>query len=318
MGGTTTERLIDVLLTDLTLAEKLADGGQGTVFRLTDGRLLKLYHPEVAVLAAELGRLIQLPVRDLVGGTTAWPTGRVFHRGRCVGLLMPEAPARFATRLAGRSRLLELQYLLYPRRAMWASLALPDAVGRRRLAAGYARLFDVLHRNEVVVGDVSMRNLLWTLSGGPGVYAIDCDGFRLVGRPPAVRPADTAGWVDPASPRAVTLDTDRYKLALLTVRLLLGNHTVTPADVSGRAHSGLDPAVAALAARAGRPGDRPPAAAWLAALTGDVAAGGSHIAFPRRSRSGYPKPPGFPLPDSGGTGKALPAVSAAGQDGNRR
>ncbi len=299
----------DVSLTDLTVAEKLADGGQGTVFRLTDGRLLKLYHPGVAVLAAELGRLIRLPVRELVGASTSWPVGRVFHRGRCVGLVMPEAPRRFTTRLAGRTRLLELQFLLYPKRAMWASLTLPDATDRRRLAAGYARLFDVLHRNEIVVGDGSMRNLLWTLSGGPGVYAIDCDGFRLVGRPPAVRPADTAGWVDPASPRAVTLDTDRYKLALLTVRLLAGNHTVTPADVAAKPllRSGFDAAVTALAGRAGQPGARPSAAAWLAALSGDAAAGGSRITFSC-----------FPFPGCGGTGKALPIVSVPAQDGNRR
>lgn len=301
--------MTDVALTDLTVVEKLAEGGQGTVFRLTDGRLLKLYHAEVAVLSVELGRLIQLPVRQLVGAMTAWPTGRVFHRGRCVGLLMPEAPARFATKLAGASRLLELQFLLYPRRAMWADLALPDDDQRRRLAAGYARLFDVLHRNEIVVGDVSMRNLLWTLSGGPGVFAIDCDGFRLAGRPPAVRPADTAGWVDPACPRAVTLDTDRYKLALLTVRLLLGNHVVTPADGCAKPllRAGFGPAVAALAARAGKPGTRPSAASWHAALTGDAAAGGSRIAISC-----------FPLPSSGGTGKALPAAASQAHDGNRR
>jgi hypothetical protein len=312
--------MIDVSLTDLTVAEKLAEGGQGTVFRLVDGRLLKLYHAEVAVLAAELARLIQLPVRELVDATTAWPSGRVFHRGRCVGLLMPEAPARFATRLAGRPRLLELQFLLYPKRAMWASLVLPDAADRRRLAAGYARLFDVLHRNEIVVGDVSMRNLLWTLSGGPGVYAIDCDGFRLVGRPPSVRPADTAGWVDPASPRAVTLDTDRYKLALLVVRLLLGNPTVTPADVAGKPLLLKDfgMAMAALAACADRPGARPPAAAWLAALTGDAVAGGSRITFSRSSRSDHQIRTCFPLPDSGGTGKALPIIPVPAQDGNRR
>lgn len=301
--------MTDVALTDLTVAEKLAEGGQGTVFRLSDGRLLKLYHAEVAVLSVELGRLIQLPVRQLVGATTAWPTGRVFHRGRCVGLLMPEAPARFATRLAGASRLLELQFLLYPRRAMWADLALPDDDQRRRLAAGYAQLFDVLHRNEIVVGDVSMRNLLWTLSGGPGVFAIDCDGFRLAGRPPAVRPADTAGWGDPAGPREVTLDTDRYKLALLTVRLLLGNHAVTPADGWAKPllRAGFGPSVAALAARADRPGTRPSAASWLAALTGDAAPGGSRIAISC-----------FPLPSSCGTGKALPAATSPAQDGSRR
>jgi DNA-binding helix-hairpin-helix protein with protein kinase domain len=259
--------MTDVVLGDLAASAKIADGGQGRVFRLADlpGTLLKLYHPGIAVLPDELGRLI-----DLDGGhrdLCAWPTGRVFDGGRCVGLLMPEAPSRFATSLAGRRRLLELQFLLYPRRPMWADLTLPSPSERRRLAAAYVELFRVLHAADVVVGDVSMRNLLWTLADGPAVFAIDCDGFRLTGRPPAVRPADTAGWGDPARPREVTLDTDRYKLALVALRVLLGNHIVTPEDVC-RNPPALDPALTVLARHASQPGRRPAAECWLAAIGG--------------------------------------------------
>ena len=103
-------------------------------------------------------------------------------------------------------------------------------------------------------------------AGGPAVFAIDCDGFRLAGRPPAVRPADTAGWGDPACPREVTLDSDRYKLALVTVRVLLGNHTVTPEDVCAKP---------LLRAAAGR--------RWPRSPRGDPAA-----AAGRRPRSGSP------------------------------
>jgi DNA-binding helix-hairpin-helix protein with protein kinase domain len=265
----------DAELADLAASARVAEGGHGTVFRLArpSGTLLKLYHRGVGVLSAELGRLIDLPSRSAdagrVAALTAWPSGRVFDRGRCVGLLMPEAPARFATTLAGRDRLLELQFLLYPRRAMWAEMVLPTGEERRALAVGYLRLFDVLHRNDVVVGDVSMRNLLWTVAGGPAVLAIDCDGFRLVGRPPAVRPADTAGWADPACPREVTLDTDRYKLALLVLRVLLGNHRVAPEDVRARPmlRGELGRELSLLATRAAEPGKRPPAEHWLDAVS---------------------------------------------------
>lgn len=262
---------LDVALADLPASVKVADGGQGTVFRLADapGTLVKLYHPGVAVLSEELGRLIDCG-RALTGAPAAWPSGRVFDGGRCVGLLMPEAPARFVTSLAGRRRLLELQFLLYPRRVMWADLVLPTDAERRGLATAYVELFQMLHRNEVVVGDVSMRNLLWTLDGGPSVFAIDCDGFRLAGRPPAVRPADTAGWVDPARPREVTVDSDRYKLALVALRVLLGNHTVTPEDVCAKPFLRclLGPEVTALARHAAEPGRRPAAECWLHAIGG--------------------------------------------------
>jgi DNA-binding helix-hairpin-helix protein with protein kinase domain len=269
----------DVDLADLGVAELVADGGQGVVFRLARpvGVLLKLYHNDVDVLADELGRLIELPAglgspdRSLIAAMTAWPFARVFHRGRCAGLLMREAPDRFATVLAGRSRLLELQFLLYPRRAMWDELVLPTDAERRWLAVRYLRLFQVLHRHDVLVGDVSMRNLLWTLEDGPGVFAIDCDGFRVAGRWPAVAPVDTAGWADPSAPAGeVTPDTDRYKLALLTLRLLLGDHAVTPEDVrsSPSLRASFGPVLTALAAQAGRPGMRPAADSWLGALTG--------------------------------------------------
>lgn len=259
--------LTDVSLHDLAASRKLADGGQGTVFRLAEpaGTLLKLYHPGTTVLSAELGRLIDLPVR---GAPVAWPSGRVFDGGRCVGLLMPEVPEKFATSMAGRRRLLELQFLLYPRRAMWADLVLPTGAERRRLAAAYVELFRVLHASGVVMGDVSMRNLLWSLADGPSVYAIDCDGFRLAGRPPAVRAVGTAGWGDPARPGEVTVDTDRYKLALVTLRVLLGNHEVTPEDVCGkeflRCLLGKD--LSELARYAALPGRRPAPECWLAAL----------------------------------------------------
>jgi DNA-binding helix-hairpin-helix protein with protein kinase domain len=249
------------------------------VFRLSRpaGLLLKRYHDDVEVLAGELGELIDLPAamsaadRALVTDTTAWPTGRVFRDGRCVGLLMPEAPARFATRLAGRRCLLELQYLLYPRRKMWDELELPSGAERAWLAVHYLRLFEVLHRNKVIVADVSMRNLLWTLSGGPAVFAIDCDGFRIDDRPPPVRSADTVGWADPAArPGRATLDSDRYKLALLTLRVLLGNHSVRPEDVRSSAslRAVLGPELTTLATRAAHEGGRPPANSWMAALTG--------------------------------------------------
>ncbi|HEV7649559.1 MAG TPA: hypothetical protein VGP26_15520 [Actinophytocola sp.] len=269
----------DAELADLGIADRLADGGQGVVFRLSRpaGLLFKHYHDDVEVLAGELLRLIDLPAamsaadRELVLATTAWPTGRVFRDGRCVGLLMREAPARFATRLAGRPCLLELQYLLYPRRAMWDKLELPSGAERAWLAVHYLRLFEVLHRNKVIVADVSMRNLLWTLTGGPGVFAIDCDGFRIADRPPPVRSADTVGWTDPAAlPGRATLDSDRYKLALLTLRVLLGNHTVRPEDVakSESLRAVLGPELTTLATRAAHPGGRPQADSWTTALTG--------------------------------------------------
>jgi hypothetical protein len=259
----------DVQLSGLGPTERLTDGGQGTVFRLPThpGFLLKHYHDGVGVDAAELGRLIDLP-RHLSAGdqqsvrtAMAWPRCRVFDGDRLVGFVMPQAPGWFHTWLGGRSRPLELQFLLYPRRAMWPSLPLPDLGGRAALAGRMVALFDVLHRNGLVVGDVSMKNFLWTISGPPAVFAVDCDGFQVVGRRAAVQPVETEGWQDPAD--SGPLDSDRYKLALLVLRILLVDHVATPdTAVRGR----LEPEIVALAERARIPGARPDAGAWRRAL----------------------------------------------------
>jgi DNA-binding helix-hairpin-helix protein with protein kinase domain len=261
----------DVQLSGLGPTERLTDGGQGTVCRLPThpGFLLKHYHDGVGVNATELGRLIDLPRRlgvgdqQLVRTAMAWPRCRVFDGDRLVGFVMPQAPRRFHTWIGGRSRPLELQFLLYPRRAMWPDLPLPDLGQRAALAGRMVALFDVLHRNGLVVGDVSMKNFLWTISGPPAVFAVDCDGFQVVGREPAVQPAETEGWQDPAG--SGTLDSDRYKLALLVLRVLLVDHGATPdTAVGGRL---LGPEIVALAELARTPGTRPDAGAWRRALS---------------------------------------------------
>jgi DNA-binding helix-hairpin-helix protein with protein kinase domain len=261
----------DVQLSGLGPAERLTDGGQGTVFRLPThpGFLLKHYHDGVGVDAAELGRLIDLP-RQLSAGdqrlvriAMAWPRCRVFDGDRLVGFVMPQAPGWFHTLIGGRSRPLELQFLLYPRRAMWPDLPLPDLGQRAALAGRMVALFDVLHRNGLVVGDVSMKNFLWTISGPPAVFAVDCDGFQVVGRGPAVQPAETEGWQDPAG--SGTLDSDRYKLALLVLRMLLVDHGATP-DMAVHDRL-LGPDIVALAERARTPGTRPDAGTWRRALS---------------------------------------------------
>jgi hypothetical protein len=182
---------------------------------------------------------------------------------------MREAPSRFATTLAGRERLLELQFLLYPKRPMWSDLVLPTAEERCVLARRYVLLLQALHRNDLVVGDVSMKNLLWTLAGGPGVFAIDCDGFRVAGHRPAVRQAETSGWRDPdARPGVATVDSDRYKLALLVLRVLLADHAVTPRSIadSPESRAELGTAITELSDLARSPGERPTAGQWLDAL----------------------------------------------------
>lgn len=300
----------DAQLADLGPSEQIGDGGQGTVHRLSRlrGLLLKRYHPHVAVDADELDLLIRAPMymteedRGFVLATTAWPTARVFDGGTCVGFLMPEAPARFSTELAGRPVLRELQYLVYRQRKMWSALRLPSPEERQTLVRAYVHLFQVLHRYGVVIGDVSMRNLLWTLDDRPSVYAIDCDGFRLDGRAPAVPQAQTPEWADPTAGNGLaTLDSDRYKLALLVARVLLSDPRITPEAIvaSQDLRSRVTPGIMGLLDQASRPGQRPSADSWVRVLEGrpilTVERPPGAPQQPRSAPQQHPAPPQMPV-----------------------
>jgi hypothetical protein len=81
-----------------------------------------------------------------------------------------------------------------------------------------------------VVGDVSMRNLLWACEPEPSIFLLDCDGMRFAGESPAVPAAETLDWDDPSlGTDPPNLNSDRYKLTLIVQRVL----TVRP-QVCGR------------------------------------------------------------------------------------
>jgi DNA-binding helix-hairpin-helix protein with protein kinase domain len=265
-------------LRELGALDKLADGGQGVVYRAArmPGELYKRYHDLSQWNVGELKRLIRRVHADPMPGAarerilagTAWPTGVVLEDGEHVGMMMPEAPAHFTTIIGGSPRLKELQFLVFAPKPMWSEVRLPDADQRRELALGYVRLFKALHDGDIIVGDVSPRNLLWTLDPHPAVYAIDCDGFRVNGYPAAVPQAQTPDWVDTAQETGKAgFDGDRFKLALLVLRVLLTEPKVTPADVAAdpRRREAVGERVAALAARVAA-GERCHAAEWLRAL----------------------------------------------------
>src|SRR5690606_15661600 len=123
----------------------------------------------------------------------------------------------------------------------------------------------------VIVGDVSMKNFLWTLRDGPAIFALDCDGFRLNGHHPAVPQPQTPDWEDRTAVQGrATLESDRYKLALLVIRVLLADPYLTPADVTRRPELAgeLGEALTGLVRRAAAERVRPPAEHWLRALDG--------------------------------------------------
>lgn len=265
-------------LDELGTLDKIAEGGQGTIFRAArmPGELYKRYLDPTALHVGELKRLIRRihvdersqHARETILRSTAWPTSVVLENGRHVGLMMPEAPPRFSTAIGGKTRLKELQFLIFEPKPMWSEVGLPGPEERRELALGYVRLFKALHDAEIIIGDVSPRNLLWTLDPDPAVYAIDCDGFRVNGYPAPTPQAQTPDWVDPDQETGrASFDSDRFKLALLVIRILLVEPKATPQQVAAdpQRRTALGDRVAELVCKVAN-GERSHAVEWLRAL----------------------------------------------------
>jgi DNA-binding helix-hairpin-helix protein with protein kinase domain len=295
-------------LHELGVLTKLADGGQGTVYRMSlrPGELYKSYHAPDQLNVGELKRLIRTvqsePMREsdraLILESTAWPTGTVLENGVYKGLTMPEAPERFTADIGGRRKLRELQFLIFAAKPMWSDLALPAPEQRRKLVQCFAKLFRALHDADIVIGDVSPRNLLWALEPEPSVYSLDCDGFRINGFASPMPQAQTPDWVDPAQEIGVaTLEGDRYKLALLILRVLLTEPKITPGEVAADPVrlERLGERVAALAVRVAD-GERCSAAEWARALDNRPTIQFDQVKPPApRKRPGPPQGPGRPV-----------------------
>jgi hypothetical protein len=308
-----------VRIEDLRVGELLAEGGEGRVFTLPlqPHLVLKFYrHPGPRRFLDDLVAWPQSISRpDLaarVSAAAAWPASVVIDaHGGATGLLTPRAPRRFALRHRdGTTRLASLSYLTADpaHREMAYGLSLPPDASPERLGLVYAlaRLLEAFELGSPSIGhgDLSTKNVLWSLQRGPEIFVIDCDNcerFDSDGQPLGDlgrRRAMTPNWDDPAvyGGGNPTLASDRYSLALVFLRVVGaanfpiqarqrqdGYITVDFAMAPGPVASVLkdrDAPIWALCS-AGlsmtSPAIRPPASAWVATLEELLDQVGAHV-----------------------------------------
>lgn len=314
------------------------------MFELPDrpGTLYKEYRRPVDL--APLEALVEWERPGRLGGqelervrrATAWPSAAVVADGAApgaaVGLLMPRAPRRFSVRHRdGVARLATLSYLTADpvRRSAAYGIALPPQGDVQRLGLVYAlaRVFEVLGEAAIPVGhgDLSAKNVLWSLQRGPEVFVLDCDNgecFDPAGSAPDAptrRRAMTPNWDDPSVPPGGNpgLAADRYSLALIFLRIVGAGHfpvqkrqkageTIDielelPAATRRAPTLGADAPLWALVSRslsATDPGGRPPASTWAAALHDvlvDLGAGAVIEAVHAAQGSDRPSIPSAPI-----------------------
>ncbi len=287
--------LIPVIdLSELGIEGPVGSGGEGTVYLLNSpsGSVFKRYHVDSVDYRA-LARLVAhrnaLAERDrkAIDAVCAWPTAIVTEGPdrRPVGCLMSEVPGDFYARTTvGRNTLMELQHLIYAE-SKRSAVHLPEMSIELRLLllARLAEVFHRLHRAGVVVGDVSMKNILWTNRPEPAVFLIDADSFTRARKRGALPPKQTPDWTDPGWPGAPTVASDSYKFGLAVVRVLTGDYHAGPARSLPEVPAPADGVqLRALLDRCLSRTGRPSPAEWLVALGGTARRHASLTAEERR------------------------------------
>ncbi|MGW4248878.1 hypothetical protein [Nocardia sp. NPDC004722] len=264
-----------------------SDGGQSELFQCRDvgrvTRVYKRYHKPLTDLAtigwvsdaARRGREV-VPAAEAAAGLAStaesslnWPIDVVRQGNSVIGVVLPLIPARFFLP-DGRPRSAEFLFMVRD--------TPPTAQTRVGVLIRLCDLLVVLHDQQLVHGDLSPKNVVWTESG-PHAYLIDCDGIRPA-HSTAHRGVATPNWQDPRLDtgliRAHDEYSDRYGLALLMYRGLFRNPGA-PALVGGKLSQatgippGTDPSLKRLFDRtfsdAAATATRPTAAEWRTALT---------------------------------------------------
>lgn len=219
---------------------KLGRGGQATVFKLSsvppvsgaEGQyVFKQYRSKILdesahSLATTMPQLILHPDsmseedQRLVRRHTVWPQGLVVQGGKAQGILMKLIPEPFFFDLhltgSGTSSktLLELQYLMTPE-SKKPERGIPSATAKERLLLilDVLKIVDFLHRNGLVIGDFSPKNLVVSnphrASSSTGHKFIpkflDVDAFRFAGGVPPIQQMHTPNWFPPEVRAAAVL-----------------------------------------------------------------------------------------------------------------
>lgn len=222
--------IYDLSTTDVPQKIQEAAGGRPVVYKEflhADSPAEAQHHRAVVDFLGKLGTDQRAWLLD----RAAWPLAVVTDSGSVTGIVMPRIPDQFfrdfPTPSGGSIRKeADFQMLLNDRKFLEARSI---GIGKKRklgILIQVAELLRVLQGSGLVVGDLSAKNLLFSLEDGPdypgSVYLIDCDSVSTPGGA-NLSGMETPGWSLPEGEKTQTQEGDRYKFALLVLRVLAGN-----------------------------------------------------------------------------------------------
>ncbi len=221
---------------------KIGQGGQGVVYgapnvktKFAASMVYKEYKSQT-LAEIDFTALAAMPVlveeslsyaqAEWLISFAAWPCAIIEDGGASTGFVMPAIPGEFfidLTTVKGVSRTTaEFQHLLNHPSVLAARGIEIEEAQRYALLREVASALAFLHEHGVCVGDISPKNLLFSLSPHEAVFFIDCDAMRINGVS-ALPQMETPGWGKPEGEELATIYSDTYKLGLLAMRLLAGD-----------------------------------------------------------------------------------------------
>src|SRR5271170_667277 len=268
----------------LGVLTKIGQGGQGVVYgapnvttKFAASMVYKEYKTQtlteidftaLAAMPALVEESLSYTQAERLISIAAWPCAIVEDAGAPTGFVMPAIPEEFFIPLRTvkgvSSTTAEFQHLLNHSSVLAARGIDIDDAQRFTLLREVASGLAFLHKHGVCVGDISPKNLLFSLSPPEGVYFIDCDamGINAVSALPQV---ETPGWETPAGEQLATIYSDTYKLGLLALRLVTGDHdTKNPAHLASTTPALLRQIITDTLTNA--PAQRPLPEAWTYVL----------------------------------------------------
>ena len=279
---------------DSNLLEQINQGGEGRIFEFVNDQatiykefFFSSRHPPNLRALQQLITVMEScseKERMYIESRTVWPRVAVTDRGRLRGYLMKRVPAQFFRLYGLRNRprniLCDWNYLSMRDRyennpRLLSEIPKPNAAQISALIADLARTVQELHRHDVIVGDMSGQNLIWTDQPSLHVMLIDCDSFRVRGSTGVNYPKETPDWEDPVVQQGRTnQQSDIYKLGVAAYRAVWAATThLPPSDLADRQPpAGVPAALPSLIARSTGTGDRPSAAEWVQGLAEPSAA----------------------------------------------
>ena len=225
---------------------KIGQGGQGVVYGAPNVKtkfaasmvykeykaatLAEIDFTALAAMPALVEESLSYADGERMVSVAAWPCAIVADADGSTGFVMPAIPQEFFISLATvkgvSTSTAEFQHLLNHSSVLAARGITVDDAQRYSLLREVASGLAFLHKHGVCVGDISPKNLLFSLTPHEAVYFIDCDAMRINGVS-ALTQVETPGWTVPAGEDLATIYSDTYKLGLLGLRLLAGDHDTT-------------------------------------------------------------------------------------------